>query len=49
MYCLFLFIQSISFPKQAPYKGFSIVVTWAFALLSRHFESLLTLVRNNAI
>ena len=41
MYCLFLFIRSISWrsQKQAPTKIFSIVVTWAIALLSHHFES----------
>ena len=39
IYCLFLFIRTISFQKQAPTKVFPIVVTWAFARLSRHFES----------
>ena len=32
MYCLFLFIRSISFQKQAPTKVFRIVVTWAFTI-----------------
>ena len=39
IYCLFLFIRTISFQKQAPTKVFPIVVTLAFARLSRHFES----------
>ena len=38
IYCLFLFIRTISFQKQAPTKVFPIVVTWA-AILNPHVDT----------